>query len=258
MRTPSAAATVALALAALPASAQVDAGADRAEWSYAGPTAPEHWTDLGHPACAGALQSPVDLQAEGTAPPLRLRVAYSPWRSGTLYNNGHSVVLRAGAPGTLWVDEVSYAMAELHFHVQSEHTVRGHRFAGEAHLVHASGGARAVLGTLIVEGAENPAWNALIRALPGHEGERVAIEAEVDLVGLLGLHDVEAEWIFAYAGSLTTPPCDQNVRWLVRAAPLTLSRAQIDALSSAMVRNARPLQRVDSMPPGTVTLHRGQ
>jgi carbonic anhydrase len=252
MRTFLVLAAAAVALACAPADAQEHA------WSYAGPTAPEHWTGLGYPACSGALQSPLDLSAGGTRAQLGVSVAYPAWPSAVAYNNGHTVVIDAGAPGTLRVGPARYDVVQLHVHVPSEHTVRGHRFAGEAHLVHGAAGARAVLGTLIVEGAENPAWEALTRDPPGHEGERVPIGGELDLVALLGLHDVGAEWIYTYAGSLTTPPCDQDVRWLVRAAPITLSRAQVEALSSAMVRNARPLQARSPLHPDAVTLHRGQ
>jgi carbonic anhydrase len=239
--------------------AQVNVARGANAWSYAGPTAPEHWTGLGYPACSGALQSPVDLV--GRRDPSRRSGFLSRTRRGPRPSPTTTATPSSSTRGRrarcAWA-RARYDVVQLHVHVPSEHTVRGHRFAGEAHLVHGAAGARAVLGTLIVEGAENPAWDALIRALPGKAGERVAIGGEVDLVALLGLHDVGAEWIYSYAGSLTTPPCDQDVRWLVRAAPITLSRAQVEALSSAMVRNARPLQARSPLHPDAVTLHRGQ
>lgn len=250
-------AALALVPAAVPAAAQVNhAGADTSNvWSYAGPTGPPHWARVYSAECGAERQSPVDLAARRRDEPLRVAAAYAPWADGSVYNNGHSVSVRAGAPGALTIGDSVFALVEMHLHVPSEHTVRGRRFAGEAHLVHEhAGGGRAVLATLLVEGEEDPAWNALVAALPGHEGQRNALAGEVDLHGMLRLGGLGAEWIYDYAGSLTTPPCDQNVRWLVRAAPLAVSRAQIEAFSSAMVRNARPLQPANRR---TVRLRRG-
>ena len=47
---------------------------------------------------------------------------------------------------------------------------------------------------------------------------------------------------FRYAGSLTTPPCSEGVKWVVLATPITASGPQIAALARVLQGNARPPQ----------------
>ena len=50
------------------------------------------------------------------------------------------------------------------------------------------------------------------------------------------------ENFFAYRGSLTTPPCSEGVRWFVIVEPDQLSATQLEAFTSVIHDNARPLQ----------------
>jgi carbonic anhydrase len=47
---------------------------------------------------------------------------------------------------------------------------------------------------------------------------------------------------FAYSGSLTTPPCSEDVQWLLLESPVELGRGQLDALRAVHADNARPVQ----------------
>ncbi|MGH9725409.1 MAG: carbonic anhydrase family protein, partial [Candidatus Acidiferrales bacterium] len=47
---------------------------------------------------------------------------------------------------------------------------------------------------------------------------------------------------FTFAGSLTTPPCTENVTWYVLKQPVEVSPAQIAAFAKLYPDNARPLQ----------------
>lgn len=49
-----------------------------------------------------------------------------------------------------------------------------------------------------------------------------------------------------YDGSLTTPPCTQDVNWAVMAEPVEVSAAQIAAFTAAYQDNERPLQALNS------------
>ena len=61
-----------------------------AHWSYSGRTDPDHWAKLGHSACAGKNQSPVNLTGfmEANLTPIALN-----YRAGgkEILNNGHTV-----------------------------------------------------------------------------------------------------------------------------------------------------------------------
>jgi carbonic anhydrase len=243
MRTPRflAASLLLVAVTAAPSAAQpVESEMAVGPWSYAGPTGPRFWARLGYPDCAGPRQSPINL------PPTPwtfrgVQVDYAP-NPGRLSNNGHTVTLLLTDSTTLTVADTAFAFREVHFHVPAEHTVRGQRHAAEIHTVNQLGhGNRAVLTTFVREGAHNPAWNTLIDSLPGNKGD-LRVIGRVNLTELLSLQNLSTERMYTYPGSLTTPSCEPNVRFLIRERTIMLSRAQIDELASAMPRNVRPVQ----------------
>ncbi|XP_077202800.1 carbonic anhydrase 9 [Paroedura picta] len=107
--------------------------ADKAEWA----------SDF--PNCGGHMQSPIDIDTATTVfspqlKPLKL-LGYSltPEEKLSLRNNGHTIVL--GLPANMSVSgggfPQAYLAAQLHLHwgsqagPGSEHTVNGHRYAGE-------------------------------------------------------------------------------------------------------------------------------
>ena len=253
MRTPHLlmAAALLAAVCTRPAAAQPEFAVESAapgNWSYAGPTGPAFWSNIapGYPDCGSNYrQSPVNLP--GLPPLVNFEVSY-PVRAGTLSNSGHGVDLLIPAlvdSGSLTVGGETFQFREVHFHIPAEHTINGFRYEAEIHTVHQQGtGNRAVLTTFVTEGmpgTPNPAWSTLVDSLPGNKGDRRGM-GDVSLNTLLSLPSRGTERMYAYNGSLTTPPCTPNVRFFLRQAPIRLSRDQLNALASAMVRNIRPLQ----------------
>jgi carbonic anhydrase len=221
--------------------AEADAAPD---WSYSGDTGPEHWGSLSpaYAACSrGAEQSPIDLRDGGGAPP-RLEVGYgeSPLE---LFNNGHSVEASAEGDNTISLDGKTYGLDQFHFHAPSEHTLNGVAVPLELHFVNlADDGSPAVLGVLVEEGEDNPAWARFTDALAdaSSEGDKAEVEA-TDLPSLLPTDPASAErW--SYSGSLTTPPCSEGVAWTVFAEPIEMSADQIAAFTAAYDATARPVQ----------------
>jgi len=51
--------------------------------------------------------------------------------------------------------------------------------------------------------------------------------------------------ILRYNGSLTAPPCTENVMWTVLTDPLVVSDAALLAFNSLFQNNARPLQALN-------------
>ncbi|HEX6883180.1 MAG TPA: carbonic anhydrase family protein [Planctomycetota bacterium] len=213
-------------------------------WSYTGNTGPEHWADLSPDyalARSGRRQSPVDIVtskvvAQSAAP---IAASYQA-TSLEILNNGHTIEDDYHGGGTLTLDGRPYALAQFHFHSPSEHTVDGRHSAMELHLVHKDpAGKLAVIGVLIREGAAHPELAKLWQHLPAQAGRSEAVEGVlVDASKLLPAKRAS----YRYSGSLTTPPCSEDVSWFVLAEPIEASAEQIAAFRAVIQGNNRPTQ----------------
>jgi carbonic anhydrase len=221
-----------------------EAQAEPPEWSYSGSTGPENWGSLSteYAACSnGREQSPVDLTGGSGGPPA-LDVAYgsSPL---ALTNNGHSVEAKVEGDNTISLDGKGYTLDQFHFHAPSEHTMDGEAFPLELHFVNvADDGTAAVLGVMVEEGEDNPAWAEVARGVGSAPAEGDTAEvASTDLAALLP-DDPGGAGRWSYAGSLTTPPCTEGIAWTVFSEPVEMSAEQIASFTSAYDSNARPVQ----------------
>ncbi|XP_006887006.1 PREDICTED: carbonic anhydrase 9 [Elephantulus edwardii] len=229
-------------------------GDDHRHWRYRGDPP---WPQV-FPACAGRFQSPVDIRPElavfcASLRPLEL-LGYElpPFPELSLQNNGHTVKLTlppglelALGPGR------EYRALQLHLHwgapgrPGSEHTVGGHRFPAEIHVVHLSTafnkveealgrpGGLAVLAAFLQEGPEeNSAYEQLLSHLKeiAEEGSETQIPG-LDVSALL---PSDISRYFRYEGSLTTPPCAQGVIWTVFNQTVRLSAKQLHSLSDSL------------------------
>ncbi len=149
-------------------------------WGYEGEVGPEHWGDLSpdFAACAqGEEQSPVDIAATAPVNPPGLGFNYQP-SSLNIFNNGHTIQIDYDQGSNLEVDGVSYPLTQFHLHSLSEHTVGGAHTPMELHLVHKdAGGQIAVVGIMITQGAQNPAYEPILAHMPAEEGPAQAISS---------------------------------------------------------------------------------
>jgi len=214
---------------------------DSVEWSYEEPTGPANWGSLS-PAfrtCGeGSRQSPIDLRDAARRRAARIRTAYTP--SALIQeHNGETVEVRSDLAQTLYVGDKPYALVQFHFHSPAEHSVAGARRPLEIHFVHqAPDGERAVLGALVRVGRANAEFGLLADSFPRIAGQETRVNVPVDLRRLLPA----SRRAYRYAGSLTTPPCTEGIRWMVLAKPLRISERQLEALRAVVERNARPVQ----------------
>jgi carbonic anhydrase len=109
-----------------------------------------------------------------------------------------------------------------------------------AHLVHqGSDGNLAVVAVLLQKGNDNPLVHELWNDLPKEkEKEEVLNSVEIDLSTLLPAD----RGYYTFPGSLTTPPCSENVTWFVLKHPVTVSTAEIEQFSKLYRDDARPTQ----------------
>jgi carbonic anhydrase len=226
--------------------AGVAAAAD-CSWSYSGATGPAHWAEICQPAnlvcVAGARQSPIDLPAapEGDLPTLHFHYRPTPLE---VENNGHTIEVKVTSDSYLQIGQERFQLVQFHFHTPSEHRLQGEEFPMELHFVHRNAvGELAVVGVFLREGAANPVlqeiWDHIPSGLAAHE-----VAGEIDPEDLLPAdHDY-----YRYAGSLTTPPCTEGVRWHVMHQPVDVSAAQVDEFRAIFPLNARPLQPLNGRP----------
>ncbi|CAO2580566.1 Carbonic anhydrase 9 [Lemmus lemmus] len=210
------------------------------------------------PACAGRFQSPVDIRPELTSfcralQPLEL-LGYElqPLPELSLRNNGHTVqlTLPPGLKMALGPGQ-EYRALQLHLHwgtsdhPGSEHTVNGHHFPAEIHVVHLSTafselhealgrpGGVAVLAAFL---QESPEENGAYEQLLSHLGEIAEEGTQIKIPGLdvSALLPSDLNRYYRYEGSLTTPPCSQGVIWTVFNQTVKLSAKQLHTLSVSL------------------------
>ena len=102
------------------------------------------------------------------------------------------------------------------------------------HLVHKSeNGTYAVLAVMAKEGKSSKPFDFLESFLPIPVGENRIVDSAFDMN--LNLPDNRA--YFTYSGSLTTPPCTENVQWFIFKNPITVSLSQVEKLKALMPLN---------------------
>ena len=228
-------------------------------WSYVdGPAGPENWgsLDKANLACSnGKTQSPININVDRAIkvelPPLEFLYRASPL---SIIDNGHTVMVKYGEGSNLLVDGRQYRLVQFHFHKPSEEAVNGERTDMVVHLVHQHyDGSLAVVGVLMStkpaptvrkswfgseSAKENPLINTLWNNIPLIKERLDSPGVMIDVNQLLP----SDKTYYTYMGSLTTPPCSENVLWFVMKNPIYVSEAQVKNFDRLYPMNARPLQ----------------
>lgn len=206
-------------------------------WSYnkkdsAGPSNWGQLADQFSQCEKGREQSPINLKgaiSKATAPKILWHYSQV---AVNVENNGHTIVASMqNEQNHILIDGEKYSLAQFHFHNPSEHKIGGIPSDMELHFVHKNDkGGLAVIGVMMNEkaGDENPFFKPLWATLPREAHAKADTHPSLNLTKLLPTH----RDYFHYAGSLTTPPCSQGVRWFVLKDPVTMNGSQIELYSS--------------------------
>lgn len=248
-------------------------------WSYEGDTGPNNWKKE-FPTCGGFKQSPINILNDNTKSvskvsdlPLGHFVNYEIYSNrSTLTNNGHSVQLEIKDLIAEFVNSErtkGYKFIQLHFHwgskddKGSEHSFDNTHLALEAHLVHANHKYKdsegrltperlAVVAVLFeVSKNNNPDIEPIIEILDDVKtvGSSKELKRHFRLSNLLPKANFK---YYTYYGSLTTPPCTENVVWIVSKTTNEIGEEQLKKFRSLQMSafnlsinergNARPIQ----------------
>ncbi|XP_038894056.1 alpha carbonic anhydrase 7-like [Benincasa hispida] len=228
---------------------------DQKEFDYdeEGEKGPAHWGDLKrewHNCKIGRMQSPIDLfhkRVRIVSHFTDLKIDYKS-SNATLKNRGHDIMLKLGdGAGYMEVNRTRYFLRQIHWHSPSEHTINGKKFALEAHLVHQSQtGGVAVIGVLYNIGRPDSFLSKMKEHL-----EEISDTHEDKVFNVIdpSLLKMRSSLYYRYIGSLTVPPCSQNVLWTIVRKVRTVAPEQVKLLRVAVHddsdTNARPLQPIN-------------
>ncbi|KAL2308239.1 hypothetical protein Nmel_001248 [Mimus melanotis] len=229
-------------------------------WGYDGDNGPDQWYK-NYPFAKGRHQSPIEInnkEVHYDSSLLPWFASYDPGAAKTILNNGKTCrvvfddsfdrsVLRGGPlPGV-------YRLRQLHFHWGSsddhgsEHVVNGVRYAGELHLLHwnpkysnyldakrRTDGIAVLAIFLQVGDTPKPEMKRILEEINAikTKGKNAPFPNFDPSILFPKSHDY-----WTYHGSVTTPPCEECVTWIILREPIIVSSDQMAKLRS-LSRNA--------------------
>ncbi|MEX5744977.1 carbonic anhydrase [Massilia sp. X63] len=210
-------------------------------WSYEGEYGPANWSNInsGWAKCStGNRQSPIDLRDGIKVDLEQIAFDYHP-SSFSEIDNGHTIQVTVGGGNFLTVGNQTYELQQFHFHRPSEEKINGKGTEMVIHFVHRSfEGKLLVLAVLLERGRANPMIQTVWNHLPLEKKQAVSPSIVIDPNEALP----EKREYFTYMGSLTEPPCTEDVLWIVMKQPMQASPAQMALFSRLYPLNARPVQ----------------
>ena len=230
-------ASVALLFTAIQAESHGDKGHEK-HWDYS-QNGPTHWGEFSKTCAKGHAQSPINVipgKSIKLNPQYKLALHEDIHTTAKVIDNGHSIKVTPKEGGTIVLNGETFKLLQFHFHGKSEHTVDGKRYDMACHMVHQNPKTKqlAVIAVFFKEGKKNPILDKIIH--------NVGKEIKVDPQDLL---PSDSQHYFHYVGSLTTPPCSENVQWYLLKQPVEASKEQIEAFRKYYVDNERPVQELN-------------
>jgi carbonic anhydrase len=211
-------------------------------WDYGDVRGPSHWGELKPefaPCKTGHRQSPIDIRNTQKAdlPPIAFNYKPSPLH---IIDNGHTIMINYAPGSFIFVGGKKYALKQFHFHRPSEEKINGKTYDMVVHLVHTDDQNQvAVVAVLLKHGKDNPLVRELWADLPREkEKEELLDNVQIDVNDLLPAD----RGYYTFSGSLTTPPCSENVTWFVLKHPVAVSPSEIEQFSKLYRHDARPTQ----------------
>jgi carbonic anhydrase len=211
-------------------------------WSYEGETGPQAWAKLApeYASCGvGQRQSPIDIR-EGMKVELEpIGFEYRP-SSFKVTDNGHTIQANVNGWNSMRLQGRVFRLVQFHFHRPSEEMIDGKQFEMVVHMVHQdTQGKLAVVAVLVEVGARQPVLQTLLNNLPLEKNSDIVVNSSsLDMNQMLP----GDRRYFTYMGSLTTPPCTEDVLWIVMKQPVQATAEQLNLFSRIYPMNARPIQ----------------
>jgi len=225
--------------------------AETAAWGY---IAPQCW-QVENPLCgSGTQQSPINIQTALVDPPgsLSLGLHHGTIANAILYHSGEELRVNH-MHGYITYDGLVYDCKQFHFKFPSEHAIDGKIYPAELVIVHQQQGADDRNNLLVIAAMyDYGERSTFLQQLGFYEGNEALPNAPGDVglqVGTIRLDQelepIVADGFYNYHGSITTPPCEETVGWIVMAGILEATKAQLDVAKAIFPSpgSSRPLQK---------------
>jgi carbonic anhydrase len=231
------------------------------QWTYMdGPGGPENWGSISKEnlACMkGKSQSPININVDRAVKaemaPLEFLYRPSPL---SIIDNGYTLMVNYGEGSNVIAEGRQYRLVQFHFHKPSEEAINGERTDMVVHLVHQHHDGSflevSILMTTKPAVTNRKSWwgndevkgNALFQTLLNHAP---LVKGRVEMPGVMidvnqFLLPADNRGYFTYMGSLSTPPCTENVLRYVMKTPIYVTEEQVKNFDRIYPMNARPLQ----------------
>ena len=233
-------------------------------FGYTGLQGPLNWAGLSEKnfACStSSNQSPINIdQAVGLAsktPEMHIEDV----KSAEFENLGSTVEVLVNGTTDFGIP---WKMSQFHFHTPAEHRIDEEFFPLEMHMVHTAAGVYIPLVPQIDEGdanlididgsgkvlvvavlfqlTEDGSTTELLTAVTKNIAH-IATPGDVTETGPLHfgkvIDHVQSKRNYQYGGSLTTPPCTENVTFLISRTPMPVNVATFNKMKKVIKFNAR-------------------
>ncbi|KAH8270427.1 hypothetical protein KR018_009959, partial [Drosophila ironensis] len=250
------------------------------DFGYEGRHGPEHWSE-DYAKCSGKHQSPINIDlvnaVEKKFPKLEFYNFNVEPRGMHMSNNGHTVLVKMsfdedkmptvrGGP-LAERSPLGYQFEQFHFHwgendtVGSEDLIDNHAYPAELHVVLRNleypdfssaldkdhGIAVMAFFFQVVSGTSSDGYEKFTSLLAQIDRKGKA----VNMTNPRPLREYVSrslESYYSYTGSLTTPPCSEEVTWIDFTAPIDITEKQLNAFrlltanDDHLKNNFRPIQ----------------
>lgn len=166
------------------------------------------------------------------------------WGYGPSFTLEHSEDDYTTLPSMTY-DNTTLYLRGWHLHAPADHSVAGDRSKSELHMVHVNeeGEEAAVLAIRLDPGQTNSLFLAQLPPMIGFNDTTQVMGVEINpRLALEAVNLFEEFW--TYQGSLTSPPCEEGIRWFVARSILFTSVDQMKEILHVSTYSARAEQEV--------------
>lgn len=192
--------------------------------------------------CCFAHQSPIDIVEAIHADLFKLKLSYT---SGVSHveNNGYSLKfhIKPGSMHEYGLDQ--FELKEFHYHTPSEHHIKSKQKDMELHFVHQNENSEFLVIAVLINKAEES--NKVMKKLASYANkEDINNNCNISSEEIRSILPTNLDY-YNYKGSLTTPPFDIPVKWVVLKDLVGIDLESLKAFQSLNGKNAREVQSLE-------------